>query len=155
MKKSFFCILGVFIALTAFAKQDYLVVWHKDGTKVLFKLSEKPKVRYTGDMVTIQAGSTIEYSFQAIRKMTFVTEEAEGISSPETAPERPFSTDGQTVTFQPSTNDLHVRIISTNGMVLKSFTVRRGGNYQFSFQPYPAGVYLLDLNGVTYKIKTR
>ena len=155
MKKILLCILGLLGALIAFAKQDYLVVWHKDGTKVLFKLSDEPKVCYTGDIVTIHAGSMIEYSFQAIRKMTFETEEAVGISTPEFASEQPFLSDGQMVSFQPSTNDLHVRIISINGMVLKDFTVRHDGFSQFSFQPYPAGVYLLNINGVTYKIKTR
>lgn len=155
MKKTLLCILGVLCALTAFAKLDYLVIWHKDGTKVLFKLLDKPKVCYTGDIVTIHAGSTIEYSFQAIRKMTFVNEGDDVISALESVTERPFATNGQTVSFQPSVNDLHVRIVSLNGMVLKDFMVRHGEHSRFSFHPYPAGVYLLNINGVTYKIKTR
>ncbi len=155
MKKTLLCICCVLSALTAFAKQDYLVVWHKDGTKVLFKLLDEPKVCYTGDVVTIQAGSTIECSFQAIRKMTFVNEGDDVISALESVTERPFATNGQTVSFQPSVSDLHVRIVSLNGMVLKDFMVRHGEHSQFSFHPYPAGVYLLNINGVTYKIKTR
>ena len=79
MKRLLLCILGVAgMVMTAFAQQDFLVVWHKDGSKVLFKLSEKPKVIYGDSLVTIQSSTMVEYAFQAIQKMTFESEEVVG-----------------------------------------------------------------------------
>ena len=132
-----------------------LVVWHKDGSKVLFSLAETPKVVYSDSLVTIQAATTVEYAFQAIRKMTFENEEVVGIRELKVQPEQPFSSDGKTVTFLPSGSDLHVRVVSMNGLVVKDFVVRQGERSSLSFQSFPAGVYLMNVNGITYKIKTR
>ena len=156
MKKLLLCILGVIgFFVTAFAQQDYLVVWHKDGSKVLFKLSEQPKVTYGDSLVTIQAGETVEYAFQAIRKMTFEAEEVVAIKDLKAPAELPFASDGQTVTFLPANSALHVRVFSLNGLVMKEFVVAKGERSQFSFHSLPAGVYLMNVNGITYKIKTR
>ena len=38
-----------------------LVVWHKDGSRVMFSLSEKPKISYDGDSVVIEAATTVKY----------------------------------------------------------------------------------------------
>ena len=155
MKKLLLCLLGVVITLAVNAQQDYLVVWHKDGSKVLFRLTEEPKLTYADSLVTVQAGTTVEYAFQSIRKMTFATDDILFVPELATASERPFRSDGQEVVFLSSDSDLHVRIVSLNGVVLKAFTVCRGERSQFSFQSFAAGVYLMDVNGVTYKIKTR
>jgi len=132
-----------------------LVVWHKDGSKVLFKLSEKPKVTYGDSLVTIQAATMVEYAFQAIQKMTFESEEVVGIKEMKPDPERPFSSDGETVTFLPADKDLRVTIVQLNGIVVKDIAVRRGQQSSLSLRSLPAGVYLLNVNGITYKIKTR
>lgn len=132
-----------------------LVVWHKDGSKVLFSLAETPKVIYSDSLVTIQAATTVEYAFQAIRKMTFGTEEVVGIKELEAKPERPFSSDGETVTFLPADKDIRVTIVRLNGIMVKDFVARRGQQSSFSLRSLPAGVYLMNVNGVTYKIKTR
>ena len=148
--------LGAACVVTSAAQSEAnLVVWHKDGSRVLFSLSEEPRISYAGDMVTIQAGTTIEYPFQSIRKMTFEGEEAEGISQAETTPARPFASDGATVSFQPSDRDLRVRLVAASGTVVREFTVRRGEPSQLSLSAFPAGVYLMIVNGVTYKIMTR
>ena len=153
MKRLLLCILGVAgMVMTAFAQQDFLVVWHKDGSKVLFKLSEKPKVTYGDSLVTIQAATMVEYAFQ---KMTFESEEVVGIKEMKPDPERPFSSDGETVTFLPADKDLRVTIVQLNGIVVKDIAVRRGQQSSLSLRSLPAGVYLLNVNGITYKIKTR
>jgi len=143
------------MAMTASAQQDCLTVWHKDGSKVLFKLSEKPKVTYGDSLVIIQTGTTVEYAFQAIQKMTFESEEVVGIKEMKPDPERPFSSDGETVTFLPADKDLRVTIVQLNGIVVKDIAVRRGQQSSLSLRSLPAGVYLLNVNGITYKIKTR
>lgn len=132
-----------------------LVVWHKDGSKVLFSLADPPKVTYGDSLVTIQAATTVEYAFQSIRKMTFGTEEVVGINELKAKPERPFSSDGETVSFLSADRDLRVTIVRLNGVVVKDFMVKRSEQSSLSLRSLPTGVYLLNVNGVTYKIKTR
>ena len=156
MKRLLLCILGVAgMAMTSLAQQDYLAVWHKDGSKVLFRLTEKPKVTYGDSLVTIQTSTTVEYAFQAIQKMTFESEEVVGIKEMETKRKQPFASDGRTVSFLPAESDLRVRVVSMSGLVVKDFVVRKGEQQSFSFQTLPLGVYVMSVNGVTYKIKTR
>ena len=157
MKRLLFCFLvATGITMAAAAQQrDCLVVWHKDGSKVVFSLKEQPKVAYGDSLVTIQAATTVEYAFQAIQKMTFENEQVVGIKELETSSTLPFESDGQTVTFLPSDRDLRVRVVSLNGIVVKELTVRKDERQQFSFRGLPAGVYLMNVNGITYKIKTR
>ena len=156
MKRLLLCIIGVVsMAMTASAQQDCLTVWHKDGSKVLFKLSEKPKVTYGDSLVIIQTGTTVEYAFQTIQKMTFESEEMVGIKEVKSGPEHPFLSDGETVSFLSADKDLRVTIVQLNGIVVKDITVRRGQQSSLSLRSLPPGVYLLNVNGVTYKIKTR
>ena len=49
----------------------HLVVWQKDGSKVTFLLDEKPRVIHDGDKVLVKSSSTVEYDYQAIKKMTY------------------------------------------------------------------------------------
>ena len=157
MKRLLLFFLGVAgMAMTALAQQDYLAVWHKDGSKVLFKLSEKPKVTYGDSLVTIQASTTVEYAFQSIQKMTFESEEVVGIEELDVKTgQQPFSSDGKTICFMPANGDLRVRVVTMSGMVVKDFVVRKGERQSFSFQSLTPGVYMMNVNGVTYKIKTR
>lgn len=134
-----------------------LVVWHKDGSKVLFSLDERPKITYTEEKVIVETStsSMIEYDFQAIRKMTYSLEEVDGIREVKVRQEMPFTSSGGVITFLPAEEDLRVRIAKTNGMVLKDFVVRRGEASSIPLHPSQDKIYLVNVNGVTYKITMR
>ena len=130
--------------------EPYLVVWHKDGSKIMFNLNEKPKVTYLGDNVTINGATTVECAFQAIRKMTF-----EKIEKPSSLLTVPFVNDGETVTFLPADKDLCVKVILPKGKLVKEFVVKKGEKATLPLDASTAKTYSMDVNGVTYKIKTR
>ena len=138
------------IILNEDTTEPCLEVWHKDGSKIMFSLDEYPKVTYLGDMVTIEAATTVEYEFQAIRKMTF-NQSAKTISTTVT----PFTRNGETVTFLPADADLSVRVTLPNGRTLREFVVRKGERATLPLDARIADVYRINVNGVTYKIKTR
>ena len=77
----------------------HLVVWQKDGSKVTFLLDEKPRVIHDGDKVLVKSSSTVEYDYQAIKKMTYEEEEVTGIREAVASEGLPFSTSGGTITF--------------------------------------------------------
>ena len=133
----------------------HLVVWHKDGSKVLFSLDKTPTICYAGDKVIIKSSSTIEYDFQSIQKMTYSLEDVQGIQIISMKEEIPFSHSDGVITFLPTEKDLHVRIIKINGMVVKDFIVRKDEASSIPLKSSLDDLYLIYINGVTYKIKMR
>lgn len=49
-----------------------LIIWHKNGSQVMLKLNESPKIEYVGDSVFVKSSETLKYGFKDIRKMTYV-----------------------------------------------------------------------------------
>ena len=138
------------IILNGDTMEPCLVLWQKDGSKIIFRLAEKPKITYHGEIVTIETATTVEYEFQSIRKMTF-NQSAKTISTTVT----PFTRNGETVTFLPAEADLSVRVTLPNGRTLREFVVRKGERVTLPLDARIADVYRINVNGVTYKIKTR
>lgn len=132
-----------------------MVVWHKDGSKVVFSLSETPKITYTGEKVVIKAASTIEYDFQSIKKITYNLDELTRIKETNITKKIPFTSNGECITFLPSECDLQVKVVNLNGKVIKSFVVPKDDTASFFLNAFPASVYLIVVNGVTYKINVR
>ncbi len=132
-----------------------LVVWHKDGSKVQFALEDTPKITYEGEKVVVSSSSTVEYDFQAIKKMTYMQEEPNRIGDLAINPERPFTSQGGVITFVPADKDLHVRVATLSGIVVRDFIVPKNEPSSISLTSTPAKVYLISVNGVTYKIAMR
>ena len=132
-----------------------LVMWHKDGSIVLFNLDEMPKIIYSGDSVIVKSSSIVEYEFQSIKKMTYSLEDPEGINNLIFKQEKPFTNGDETITFLPAEEDLHITIILMNGMVVKDFVVRKGESSTISLHSFTEKMYMINVNGVTYKIKSR
>ena len=132
-----------------------LVVWQKDGTVVLFNLGEKPRVTYSGDNVIVKSSSTVEYEFQSIKKMSYSTDDIDRINDLTVKQVKPFTNSDGTITFLPAEEELHVRIILMNGIVVKDFLVRKGESSTLPLLSSPEKIYMINVNGVTYKIKTR
>ncbi|MCR5066029.1 MAG: hypothetical protein K6A67_09730 [Bacteroidales bacterium] len=166
MKKLLFLCLSIILSTSSMLAQttddehensadSCLVVWHKDGAKVMFKLEETPKITYVNDSVVIQSSTVVQYAFQDIRKISF--EKFVPSSIPETRIQNniPFRSDGQHITFLPANRDIHVRVITLNGTVVKEFVVRKHEPISFTLRSYPAKLYLMNVDGVTYKICVR
>lgn len=132
-----------------------LVVWHKDGSRVMFSLSEKPKISYDGDSVVIEAATTVKYAFQAIRKMTFSETVVDKIAAPTTKKEKPFTNNGETITFLPSDKDMHVKIVLLSGIVVKEFVVRKDETITMHLGQPHGKIYIICVNGMNYKIQLR
>lgn len=136
-------------------ERRHLVVWHKDGSRVAFSLSETPKISYLEEKVVITASSTVEYDFQSIKKMTYGMEDADGINNPVINKKKPFVSNGETISFISADNDLRVKFVTLDGIVIKELLVKKGESSSFSLSSFPMNIYLIVVNGVTYKIKTR
>ena len=149
----FFSNLPLMAQSVADTNSGQMVVWHKDGSKVLFSLAEKPQIQYIGDSVVIKSSVEISYPFQAIQKMTFEglpdDVSVRGITSPQG---QPFTLASDGVTFMAADRDMHVRIVTISGMQISNFMVKKGDSASITLREYRSNVLLIVVNGVAYKI---
>ena len=87
--------------------------------------------------------------------MTYSLEDVQGIQIISMKEEIPFSHSDGVITFLPTEKDLHVRIIKINGMVVKDFIVRKDEASSIPLKSSLDDLYLIYINGVSYKIKMR
>lgn len=149
----FFSSIPLMAQSAADTNSGQMVVWHKDGSKVLFSLAEKPRIQYIGDSVVIKSSVEISYPFQAIQKMTFEglpdDVSVRGITSPQG---QPFTLASDAVTFLAADRDMYVRIVTVSGMEVSNFMVRKDNPVTIPLREYHSRVLLIVVNGVTYKI---
>lgn len=133
----------------------YLVVWAKDGTKVAYALEDKPKVTFTEtDLVITAKGIDVNYLLENMARFTYEYEEASSITNLRTD-ESPFKLDGESLLFPSLKANSIVAVYSLNGSLVFQKTVRQSGEYAFPLSNLNAGVYLVNVNGLTYKIVKR
>ena len=147
-------ILLLILATGAWAQgvTQQLVVWHKNGEKVRFNLTEEPRTTFEGGQLVITTSKgTTYYQLSNIQRYTF-----EGISSGIEAVTRDL-TFGQTADGAVLNNveaGTVVRLYDTAGMLLEEKT-SDGSPISFSLSSRPAGVYVVSLKDKNFKISKR
>lgn len=151
---SFLLLLGNLIAL-ADEPKSRLVVWAKDGTKVAYALAEKPKVTFTEtDLVITANGVEVNYSLENMARLTYESNDASAIINLQTD-ESPFKLTGESLLFPDLKANSAVAVYSLNGTLVFKKTIRQNGEYAFSLSNLNAGIYMVNVNGLSYKIVKR
>ena len=132
-----------------------LVVWAKDGTKVAYALAEKPKVTFTEtDLVITAKGVEVNYSLENMARFTYESNDESAIINLQTD-ESPFKFTGESLLFPALKANSTVSVYSLNGTLVFKKTIRQNGEYAFPLSNLNAGVYMVNVNGLTYKIMKR
>lgn len=123
----------------------------KDGSTLVFRLSEFPIITYKDNGMAVFTSGNIssEYKFSSINNMTYSKYDPNAIN--QTNVSKPFRTNANSITFLPNEKSMNVRIVSLKGVVEKQFTVKSGEELSIPFNTLPSGVCLININGVTYK----
>lgn len=140
--------------ITAQNSQTQLVVWAKNGTKVAYTLTEKPKVTFTEtDLVITSNGIEVHYSLENMLRFTYENSAAKitDLKTDETA----FKLDGESLLFPSLEANSTVSIYAANGILVFKQTVRQTGEYSFPLSSLNTGLYMVNVNGLTYKILKR
>lgn len=128
-----------------------LVIWAKDGTKVAYALAEKPKLTFTESELVVKAESIeVTYDLEKISCFIYESGGMTGITDLET--ESIFNFQNEALVFPALSANSTVSVCSLNGIFVFKKTVRVAGEYAFPLSNLNAGVYLVNVNGVTYKI---
>lgn len=150
-------ILLLCFCISAMAEEikTHLVVWAKDGTKVAYALDEKPKVTFTEtDMVISAKGVEVNYALDNMDRFTYETGDNTAIRNLKTD-EVSFKLDGESLLFLNLGANSTISLHTLNGTSVFSKTVSMAGEYSFPLSNLNAGVYLVTVNGLTYKIVKR
>ena len=157
MKQKLLLVLLSCFSLSAMADEPktQLVVWAKDGTQVAYALAEKPKVTFTEtDLVITANGVEVNYTLENMARFTYEDNTATAITNLQTD-ESTFKLDDESLLFPALKANSTVSVYSLNGTLIFKKTVRQNGEYAFPLSNLNAGVYMVNVNGLTYKIVKR
>lgn len=148
-------LLLLFFSLVAMAEnvQTQLVVWTKDGNKVAFALEEKPKITFTETELVITTNKDNHYALENMAKFTYEQIPA-GIKNL-LDDNQAFLLDGESLLFPSLKANSTVSVFTLNGTTIFKKTVKSDGEYAFPLVHLQTGVYMVSVNGLTYKIVKR
>ena len=155
MKKKLSIILLSFFCLTISAQdgKTHLVIISKDGSRVGYQLTHNPKITFTNTDLEIKT-DLLEVNYPLANMARF---EYEKENTPTTL--RDISTDetickfiGESLVFPHLDENSTVAIYTAVGQTILSKTILSAGEYAFPLSNLGVGVYMVNVNGLTYKI---
>lgn len=154
MKTKLLMLLMFCLSFSAKAEGErtHLVVWSKDGSKVAYALTETPKLTFTDtDLVIDTRTVKVSYSINQLARFTYEANGDEAIRSIETG-DNAFRFDGDLLLFPSLAAGSTVSVHTLGGSLVLSRTVSAAGQYSFPVSHLDMGVYIVSVNGLTYKI---
>jgi hypothetical protein len=132
--------------------KSFLVVWAKDGSKVAYALAEKPKITFTEtDLVISAQGVDVNYSLDNLLRFTYEASDDTAIRDLKTD-KVSFKLEGESLLFMDLSPNSKVSLYDLNGKLVFSKAILLSGEYSFPLSNLNSGIYLVTVNGLTYKI---
>ena len=157
MKSKLFT-LSIILLLTLFCsgtlRAQKLIIWQKDGSKVSYKLDDKPKTTFTTDeLVITTTTATISFPLSQIQRYTYDNlktnvdnVKVKGIS---------ISQHGDIVIVKGLEKGNSVIVCSVDGKQLMAKKSDGSDSLTLSLSKLSAGVFVIKANEVTYKFSKR
>ena len=148
--------LAALLPLQAFADDaPALVVWNADGSKANYALEESPKVTFTETTLVVTLhGKATSYPLESLTRVTYENVQGTGISDLwYCAPS--FSVQGNLLVFAALKADSDIAVYTLDGQLLHKERIVTAGRYAFPLSDITDGVYMVSVNGVTYKFLKR
>ena len=128
-----------------------MVLWSKDGTKVAFDFKENPIITINQEELILTTDSTqINYSIVNLDKITYENVIVDGIINL-TAQEPIISFNGEMLVFPSIETNSTVSLYRQDGKLVLKKTILQKGEYDIPIHTVEKGLYIVDLNGITYK----
>lgn len=130
-----------------------LVIWANDGTKMVYELSEEPKVFFTSEQLIVKTDEMeASYSLSEISRITYENA-ATDISN--TVTNEPLRFDGETLFITSSSEKINVCIYTLNGRLVQKYSMNTSDMSTISLSSYNAGIYIVRVNELIYRILKR
>lgn len=141
------------VSIVAKADDQVLQIWQSDGKVMTIKLSEEPKTSYVdGNLVIKTTKTTITFPLEEVRKFTYADGEDIGTHI---AMRSEVSADGETLTFKDLKSNTSIYLYNAAGQLLRTIKSDKTNKATVSVSRFPIGVYIVKVNGITYKITKR
>ena len=138
--------------------QIYLVVWTRDGGKVLYPLNEQPVIKYdpAGNYVVRTSTVEVEYPVADVWMFTLADTDNplpnEPMDIPDTPRDSSFSISDEAVCFTSLRQGSKVCIYNVAGLLIDSVTADGGGSAFVNLSDLTQGVYIIKTENITHKI---
>ena len=147
-------VVALFAASAVKGEDRTLNVWKSDGTVVSFSLDEVPVTTYTdGNLVIKTTKTTVTYPLEQVKKYTY-SSVTDALFAPKSE-SATLSQDGEMLTFTGLKPQTHISVYNVSGQLVRTLKARSLGKTTVSVANLPVGVYVVKVNGVTYKITKR
>lgn len=129
-----------------------LVVWAKNNTKVAYALDEKPRISFTDTTLVISVEDVeVSYPLDDMLRFTYGEDPGTGVLDLQTE-EQKFYFDGTVLLFPSLNAGTTVSLYTLGGTLVFTKAVSTNGEYACPLSNLSQGVYVVNANGVTYKI---
>lgn len=130
-----------------------LVIWANDGTKMVYELSEEPKVFFISEQLIVKTDEMeASYSLSEISRITYENAVTD-ISN--TVTNEPLRFDGETLFITSSSEKIDVYIYTLNGRLVQKYSMNTSDMSTISLSSYNAGIYIVRVNELIYRILKR
>lgn len=154
MKKLLILMTVLSLAMVAKADDKVLQVWFSDGHMKSISLNDVPKTTYKdGNLVITMMKNSVTYPLEQVRRFTYASSSVD-IDAPEKI-DVAFSSNGETLTFTGLKPHTPISLYNVAGMLLKTIDSGNSNKTIISASHLPVGVYLVKVDGGTYKIMKR
>ena len=149
-------IVSLFFCFSLLAKAEdkltHIVVWAKDGTSVAYALDEEPMITFSEtDMIIKSKSIEVNFVLENMDRITYGDSDASGIRSIK-SDEPIYRWDGEALIFPSLVCNSTVSLYSLNGRMVFTENIKESGEYSFSLSNLNAGVYVVKVNNITYKL---
>jgi len=144
MLLSHICLLSM-----ADTPKTQLFIWAKDGTKVAYALEDKPRLTFDDNSLIITAkGIEVKYPLENMARITYdgtlsIVDLQSGKSI--------FKVEGASLLFPSLKANSNISIRSLYGKLVFNRIIQASGDYSFSISDLNTGVYIVTVNGLSYK----
>lgn len=139
------------ISSICFAEEQKLKIWHADGTVRTISLTENPATTFQNDKLVISTSkSTISIPLDQVRKYTFELGQTDGVDE-KVSESVSFSHNAESIKFRNLKSGSKISLWSSSGILIKQIEAG-DGETTVSVSDLPDGTYIVNANGITYKI---
>jgi len=155
----FFALVGLVLprlnVCVAETQKQHLVVHQKSGEKVYFDLQETPVTTFKdGQLVITTSSETIYYPLSDVSKYTYegISEDLDNMLAPGVIE---ISHNNEVVMVKGLPTDALMAVYTIDGKMVASCRAVAGKTAMLVLTPFPAGIYIVNAGGTSYKIEKR
>ena len=149
--KKLYLILLLMCCCGSIMADQVLPIVKADGQTHTINLNQEPVTTYQdGNLVITTINATISYPLEVVRKFIFIsgTEDIQNIKGDKFE----ISKDGRFLTLSGLKSDTDAYLYSVNGILMERIHVTSSTSISINLESYPIGVYMIKVDGATFKI---